>query len=226
MMGEAIGQVLPAAAAVALSPMAIIAVVLMLVSRGGRSNALAFAFGWILGLAALGAVVLLVAAPVDASDDGRPATWVNWLHLLIGALLVLVAARQWRGRPEGVEQADMPKWMGALDGFTPVKACGLALLAGALNPKNGLIAISAAATVAQAGLSSGRQAVAWAIFVVIGTLGVGIPIGVYLVMGLRAADFLDGLKAWMVRNNAAIMAVLCLIIGVKSIGDAISGFSA
>jgi succinate dehydrogenase hydrophobic anchor subunit len=45
-------------------------------------------------------------------------------------------------------------------------------------------------------------------------------------MGDRAASILDGLKDWMAQNNTAVMAVLCLIIGVKLVGDAISGLSA
>ena len=34
---------------------------------------------------------------------------------------------------------------------------------------------------------------------------------------------LDELKSWMAAHNAAIMAVLCLVIGAKLIGDAITG---
>jgi hypothetical protein len=41
----------------------------------------------------------------------------------------------------------------------------------------------------------------------------------------RSKEILDSLKNWMSNNNAAIMAVLCLVIGAKLIGDAISGFS-
>ena len=44
-------------------------------------------------------------------------------------------------------------------------------------------------------------------------------------MGSRSRDLLDHLKGWMAHNNAVIMAVLLLVIGVKLIGDAISGFS-
>lgn len=44
-------------------------------------------------------------------------------------------------------------------------------------------------------------------------------------MGQRAQPLLDGLKNWMSRNNQVIMAVLLLIIGVKLVGDAITGFS-
>jgi len=44
-------------------------------------------------------------------------------------------------------------------------------------------------------------------------------------MGARAEHVLDELKRWMARHNAAIMAVLCLVIGAKLIGDGISGLA-
>ena len=49
----------------------------------------------------------------------------------------------------------------------------------------------------------------------------GVPVGIYFALGDRSARVLGSLKDWMARNNAVIMAVLCLIIGVKLIGDAI-----
>ena len=48
-MGEAIGQVLPTAIGVAISPLPIVAVVLMLVTPAGRVNGPAFVLGWIVG---------------------------------------------------------------------------------------------------------------------------------------------------------------------------------
>lgn len=62
-------------------------------------------------------------------------------------------------------------------------------------------------------------------FVLIGTLGPGIPVAIYFALGERAKRPLDELKGWMGANNAAIMAVLCLIIGAKLLGDGISGLS-
>jgi hypothetical protein len=64
------------------------------------------------------------------------------------------------------------------------------------------------------------------VFTVIAAVGVAIPMGIYLFMGSRAATTLDHLKDWMARNNTAVMAVLLLIIGVKLLGDGISGLSA
>ena len=60
-------------------------------------------------------------------------------------------------------------------------------------------------------------------FIVIGTLGVGVPVRLYFVLGERSRKLLDGLKSWMAANNAVIMAVLILVIGAKLLGDGISG---
>jgi threonine/homoserine/homoserine lactone efflux protein len=223
-MGEAIGQVLSFGVGVALSPIPIIGVVLMLGTRRARSNGPAFILGWTLGLAVAGTIVLLVSSGADASEEGEPADWVNVLKLVLGLLLLLVALRQWRGRPRAGQEAEMPKWMRTIDAFKPGKAAGFGVLLSALNPKNLLLVVGAAAAIAQTGASAGGQAVALAVFVLIGTLGTGTPVALYFALGERSKRILDDLKGWMSQNNAAIMAVLCLIIGAKLIGDGISGF--
>ena len=220
-MGDAIGQMLPAAVGVAISPVPIIAVVLMLVSRRGRANGPAFVVGWVLGLAVLGGVLLAVANSAGASDGGEPKTWVGVVKILLGALLLLVALREWRGRPRGDAEPATPKWMGALDSFTPVKALGAGALLSSVNPKNTLLVAAGAAAIAGAGLSTGSEVVAYALFVVIATIGVAAPIVISIVLGDRSAEVLDDLKRWMAANNAVIMAVLLLVLGVKMVGDGI-----
>ena len=224
-MGAAIGQTLSLAVGVALSPVPIIAVTLMLVTPRARSNGPAFLVGWLAGLAIVGAVVLLVAGPANANDDGEPATWVDVLKLVLGALVLRIALRQWRGRPHDGEEAPTPKWMGAIDTFTPPKAVGAgAVLAGA-NPKNLLLAVAAAAAIAQTGIPGGQQAGAYAVFALIGTVGVAAPVVIYFALGDRSGPVLDRLKRWMAAHNAVIMTVLCLVIGAKLIGDGIAGLA-
>ena len=96
---------------------------------------------------------------------------MDWLKLVLGLLLLLVAARQWRGRPHEGDDAPTAKWMGALDAFTPVKALGAGVLLGTVNPKNLLLIVGGAAAVAQTGISTGDQVVAWAVFTLIASLG-------------------------------------------------------
>src|SRR4029453_17231036 len=103
-MGAAIGQSLPLAIGVAVSPISIIAVVLMLTTPRARANGPAFVLGWLLGLGVVGAVVLALAGPGGASEEGQPAAWVSWLKLVLGVLLLLVAAQQFRRRPHEGEE--------------------------------------------------------------------------------------------------------------------------
>jgi threonine/homoserine/homoserine lactone efflux protein len=226
-MGDAIGQVLPFAVGVAISPMPIVAVVLMLVSARAKANGLAFILGWVVAIAVLGGIVLAVAGPAAMTDDdGSASTGSSTLKLVLGLVLVVVAMRQWRSRPHGDEEPAVPKWMGAIDGFTPVKAAGAGVVLAAVNPKNLVLVVGGAAAIAQTEVSGAEQVLALVLFVLIATIGVAVPVVIYFAMGPRAPEVLQRLKSWMSSHNAAIMAVLCLVIGANLIGDSISGFSA
>ena len=224
-MGQAIGQVVSFGVGVALSPVPIIAVVLMLATPKGRTNGLAFLAGWIVGIAVLGTIVLLIAGCASASKHGTPATWVSIVKIVLGVLLLLLAVKQWRGRPQGDAEPELPAWMKTIDTFTPVRAAGIAVVLAAINPKNLLLVVGAATAIAQTGTSAASQAVAMIVFIVIATLGVGAPVGIYYLMGDKATKILADLHDWMTRENTTIMAVICLIIGAKLIGDAISALS-
>jgi hypothetical protein len=93
-MGQAIGNFLPSAVGVAISPLPIVAVVLMLVTPRGRTNGPSFVIGWCIGLAVVGAIVLAIAGLATPNTASGPATWVDVLFLILGLLLILVAAKQ------------------------------------------------------------------------------------------------------------------------------------
>jgi threonine/homoserine/homoserine lactone efflux protein len=224
-MADAIGQVLAFGVGVALSPIPIIAVVLMLGTPRGRVNGPMFLLGWVLGLAVVGTIVLVAASGASANDAGEPATWVAWTMLVLGVLLLLVAVRQWRGRPQGDDVAALPTWMRTIDRFTPPRALAIAVALAGVNPKNLLLTVGAATAIAQTGVDTADQAVALAVFILVGTLGPALPVMIYFALGARAKHILDELKLWLGANNAAIMTVLCLVIGAKLIGDGISGLA-
>ena len=144
------------------------------------------------------------------------------LQLVLGLLLVALAVKLWRGRPRGDAEPPLPKWMRTIDQFTPVRALAIGAAFAAVNPKNTLLTIGAAAAIAATGASTGAQAVALAVFILVATLGVGAPVALYFALGERSRAVLDDLKVWMARNNTAIMAVLCLVIGAKLLGDGIA----
>jgi Sap, sulfolipid-1-addressing protein len=189
-----------------------------------RANGPAFVLGWLVGLCVIGAIVLL-AAPDATSDDGSPSTWSSVLKLVLGLALTRMALKQWRSRPSDGAVQPTPRWMEAIDGFNAPKAAGVGAVLSGANPKNLVLALAAAATIAETGISGGDQAAAYAVFALIGTLAVAAPVVVYFALGARAAPILDGMKTRMTQSNTTIMAVLLLVIGAKLIGDAITGFS-
>jgi threonine/homoserine/homoserine lactone efflux protein len=221
-MGDAIGQVLALGLAVGLSPVPVIAVLLLLGTPRAAANAVAFAGGWVAGLAAVSTLVLLVSRGADAATDSGPATWVAILQLALGAGLIGLGVKQWRDRPRPEAPPELPGWMQAIDQFRPRRALGFGVLLAAANPKHLVFAVAAAAAVAETGTSGVDEAVGVAVFVAIGSLGVGVPVGAHLGLGERASRPLQELRAWLVAHNAAIMAVLLLLMGAKLAGDGLA----
>ncbi|MFI6898325.1 GAP family protein [Streptomyces sp. NPDC050256] len=224
-MGDAIGQMLTSAVGIAISPLPLIAVILMLATPKGRANGLAFTAGWIVSVAAVVTVVVLAGSGADASGDDGPATWTLWLKLALGVLFLLFAAKQWKDRPRAGHDAATPGWMKAIDTFSPGKAAGLAVVLVVANPKNLVLAVGGAVSIASSTAGAGGKAVAAVLMVLIASLCALVPLGVYLAGGAKATEVLGGWKEWMARHNSAIMTTLLVVLGVKYIGDALSGLT-
>ena len=86
------------------------------------------------------------------------------------------------------------------------------------------MAISAGAIVGGANLGVGDSTIVIVLFVLIAGCSVLIPVVAYLVAAARMAGPLDSLKVSLIDNNATIMAVLLLVIGVAVIGKGIANF--
>jgi hypothetical protein len=220
---QAIGEVLPLAIAAAVSPFPIIGVVLMLGAPRARINSSMFILGWLIGLAAVGAIGLIVANATGASDDGSPSTGASVFQTLLGSVLVIFAIRQWRKRPGPGEEPKMPKWMSTVDHFSPLQAMTLGFVLSAVNPKNLMLAVAAAVTIAATDLAGVGQVLAFVVYSLLATLGVAAPVVVYYTMGERSETIIGNLRAWLAHNNAAIMAVIFLVIGAKVLGQGIAG---
>jgi Sap-like sulfolipid-1-addressing protein len=182
-----------------------------------------FVLGWLLGLVVVGAIVLVVVGPSGAGSPGQRTRSVSWVMIVLGVLLVVEAGRRWRGRTGGGEEALLPAWLGALDRLKPAVVLGGGVVLGGVRPKSLLLVVGGAAAIAQTGIAGGQQAIAYAIFAVIATIGVGAPVVLYFAMGTRSAELLGRLEDWMGRNNAVIVAVVLVVIGVTLIGDGIGG---
>jgi threonine/homoserine/homoserine lactone efflux protein len=217
-MGEAIGQILGLAVGVAISPVPIIALILMLFSKSAAVNSLAFLFGWLLGLTVVSIIVLAIG--LEGSDGDSSSGGIA--KVVIGALFVLLGIKQWRDRPSAGEEPRMPKWMASVDSFTPPKAFGLAILLSSVNPKNLGLTIAAAAAIGSVGLDTGEEAVVVTVYVVLASITLIVPVVGFLAAREKMTPVLDTMKSWLMTNNATVMAVLFIVLGAKVLGDGIA----
>ncbi len=221
-MNGAIGDVLPLAIGVAISPVPIIAVVLLLLAPRAKAASAAFAVAWVAGIVASVTVFTVIAATAGlVTSGGALSTASCWVRIALGVLLLLLGLRQWQAARG--EAAQLPKWMATIDSVTPVKALGLGVLLAVVNPKNLLLCGTAGVAVGGGDLSTGQSVVTIAIFTVLASSTVSVPVLGYAVASERMQQPLDALKVWMVDNNAAVMAVLLLVLGVATIGKGIGG---
>jgi hypothetical protein len=223
-MGSAIGSILPLALGIAISPIPIIAAILMLLSPKARATSVGFLVGWILGIVVAVVVFTLLSSLIPAASDGsKPGAGV--VKLILGVLLLLLAVRQWRSRPKGDAEPALPNWMAAIDTMTAGKALGLAFLLAAVNPKNLLMGAAAGVAIGAAGISSGEATITIVIYVVIAASTVALPVIAYLAASSRMTAPLQSLRTWLVHNNATVMSILLLVIGFVVVGKGLADFS-
>ena len=221
MLLEALGESLPLAVGLALSPVPIAAVAMVLSARPG--NAPAFLAGWLAGIVAVGSLILLI--PGLGTGRGDPTALSGWIRLLLGGALLWVAARQWGQRPAPLEPVEMPKVLSGIDSFGAVKTFFLGVALSAFNPKTLVLTFAAVAPIAAYAPGPGPKAVALGLFAIVGSLSVGLPILGYALFPDRSRSRLTEWKDWLIQNNAAVTALLLTVFGTL-IGNGLKVLSA
>lgn len=208
-MSLPVAELLPSAAAVAFSPFPIIAVVVVLSAPKAQRNGVAFAAGWLVGLAALSVVVVLVAG--GATTDQQGSAVLAWVRIALAAALLGLAVRKWVGRPAADDEPVVPGWMASLDELSVRKSAGIGMALGGANPKNVALTIAAVAAVGDLG-STAARGVAVAAYVALGSSTVVGAVLAHLVLGERAASPLAALKRFMLHNHTLIMVIVLVLL--------------
>ncbi|MEV0803986.1 GAP family protein [Kribbella sp. NPDC050281] len=212
----------PLAVAVALSPVPVIATLLMLLARRSTDTGLGFLLGWTAGIAVVTTVSALFASTsrVEARSDTSPMA-TDWILLWLGLLLLLLGIRGWSRRRRSPAVTTRPRWMDALDSFSRVRAAGLGVVLSALNPKNLAICAVAGAMIGDTSGETVEQVAAIAVFVVIATSTVALPVLSYLVARDRLRPSLDRLREWLEENSRAVVSALFVAIGLVLLAQAL-----
>lgn len=218
-MGTVLGDLLPLAVGVAISPIPVVAAILIILSADADRTGPGFAIGWVLGIVAATTIFVLLSGALSGSEDTEPSNAAGWIKIVLGIVLLGLATMQWRARSD----TETPGWMRAIDKLSPIGAVGLGAMLAALNPKNLLLCISAGVAIGTSATGCGQQVVALVVFTVIAVASVVAVVAGYLVAAERLRAPLDSARRWLQDNNHIVMAIVLLVMGAVVLGKGIGG---
>ena len=207
-LGRLLLDLLPITILSALTPWTIVGVIVLLASKRGVANAVAFTLGWFTAILALGAVIVL--GVVNGADEhSRSVTWLQiGMQLGFGIALLLFAYAKWGRRPPSGQQVAEPGWIRKLDTIGPV----LAFAFGAFWI-NGFLVIPAALQISRADIPGGQKAFAL-LFYAVGASACLIAVIAYRLLAQERADAgLRRLRSWVGQNSSITVAILLGAIG-------------
>lgn len=220
-MGNAIGEILPLAVALACGPLPIIAIVLILVSRDAGKKGVAFVLGRLVGLSLLVAAALVIFSMIGDPALGHrahPLPAVAIARIVIGLVFMGLAVRLWRRRDAPPEPSALSRRVGQLS----VKgSIGMGLLVSAVDPTSIVLGLVVGVDIAAARLPISAAVIVAAAFIVLSTLTITIPLIGYFASGQAGRSRLVGVKEWLLSNEKAVMMVTFMIIGALLIGRGI-----
>ena len=192
--------------AITLGPLHNSAFILLLSSRRGVRQGLAFLLSWLANLIAVIACVVLLTGGQPPARNSVPSTAVIDAKLAIGLALVLYSAHRYRRppRPHGP-----PRWTARIDNASPVTAAGLAWL---LQPW--ALVGAGAATAVDANLSAPAGWLALTGYCLLATLSL-IVMEMYVVWAPAVANArLNALRSWLEQHQEQLIVTLALLLGL------------
>ncbi|MCX5265567.1 GAP family protein [Streptomyces sp. NBC_00199] len=192
--------------AVTLGPLHNSAFILLLSSRRGVRQGLAFLLSWLANLVAVIACVLLLTGGKPPARHSAPSTAVLAAKVALGLALVVYGAHRHRRppRPHGP-----PRWTARIDNASPATAAGLAWL---LQPW--ALVGAGAATAVDANLSTLADWLALTAYCLLATLSL-IAMEMYAVWAPAVANArLNALRSWLAQHQEQLVVTLALLTGL------------
>lgn len=208
----AIGLTLALSLGLALSPVAVTAVLLMLPTGEQPNRAPALLLGWVLAILLVALVVLL--APGLESPAGTPTQPSGYLRLVFGVALLALGVRRWKVRPPPGTEPKAPSLFKNLTriGFWRAVFIGAILLAA--NPIKLVLVAAAANIIDTSMLNVAAQTVLLILFTSGASSTIAVPIIGYWFFQERATLLLGRGRGWLLRYNDVIISTLLSAFGI------------
>jgi len=208
-VGTLVAEVAALGLAVAFtSPVSVVTVIVLLSMPFGRRRAIAFLCGWLIALAAIGAIMVFVLHGQDfGSRSSTPSRAASGLEVVLGSILLIWAVVAYRRREPSSGGESTPKWLDRIQETHWLIAAAV----GALMLSYGL-SLAAASEILKANVSRFDAGVALAVFAATSMLTVAAPIVAVVAAPERAAQRLATWKAWLLGNSRAVALVVLMIV--------------
>jgi hypothetical protein len=197
----------------------LIATLIVLGTEDARLNGIGFAAGFILGQAAGIGIPLLVGV-IITSSFGENGDVITWLELALGVLMILGAFRVRVGGVRRIpDESRTAVLLVRLERVRPATAFSFGVPLG-VGAKRLLISILAASTIALSASTRTAELRQGAIYVVIASVLVWLPVAVYFILGPRADEWVAVSRRWVLENQREMSFYLALVFGVLFTVDA------
>lgn len=216
-------QVLLYAFVAGASPVALGATLVILGSRGGRWNALAFAVGVVLGQTCLFVLAYVLGSAAKPAGTHAHETARAWLELSFGIALVVVGAMVWFRPPRDPPPKTDTRTRAVLDrlahlSLPAVFGAGVAL---ALGPKRLGLTVLVTATIATSDLGTVEGLSLSAFYIVVATALVTVPVVLAIVFGARAEQWMLEVEHWLSTHKRPLTFYPLTVLGLVVIVDAL-----
>ena len=218
-MWTAIGDALPLATGLALSPLAVITGIVLLLGRSGRIKTAMFGLGWLIAIGAIATVAYWVVEAADDVAAEETAAGVDILQLLFALLFLALALVSWRKRPRRDEPTRENKLLRRLNDIGVLGALGLGLAQGIVVIKNIPLALGAGARIGEAGVEGTSAVVALLLFALVSSAGILVPLVVAVVGGHRLDTPLWAARDWLEANTSPITITVLAVLSAYFLGQ-------
>lgn len=218
--GTLLGQLTAPAMVVALSPVSIVAVlVLLLHSRRPRRVSIAFLIARLVALAAATAVFLRVPELVDRFPEPDPAV-TAWLLGFFGVLLLVLGGWLWLRRDRVTDDSRWEAGVARLGWFGAAVLGAVFVLA---NPKMMAANGAAGVLIGAAAVGGFAAPVAILFYITVASCTVTAPVLAYVLFGSRIDPTLDRVKVWIQQRRNLLTAIVLIVVGLALLAAALRG---
>jgi hypothetical protein len=207
-------QITTLALGVAASPLPVVAVLVLLLTKRARFSSLVLLASWIAGVVVALALAVAFADTLRMPTAGTDLAGEGIFSLLLGVGLVMMGVLSRRGRFRQDDPEAPPDWVSSVDNLSPIGGGIVVFLNATTSPKNLALAITAGRLIANTGAPLAEEAIWVVLYIAIASLTVAAPVALYLVGGETSIAVLERWKHAVTTHAAAVMEITLFVLGL------------